>query len=174
MNTEVRYNDVKQKNGQVTIRLRFYAEKNTDDKFNSDVYLPIYVKALKPTKAEIKKYGAFADYESDGVSEFCRINLTKWKVLGAPKESLKYVKCLIGKTLWCYFNGAECSWKFYDPDGDVDEKNAELYVIKAKVNDAIIEKLGMLEEGKLYEPHCDSKKNYGDESVHAVYDDLKC
>ena len=171
MNKEVRYDDVKQKNGQVTIRLRFLAKNNTDDEFSSDVYIPVYVKALKPTKAEIKKYGTFEDGEDEtGVSEFCRLNLTKWKMIGAPKEALKYVKKLIGKTLWCYYNGAESSWKFFDPDGDVDAKNAGLYVIKGKINDKIIDELYELEYGKRYEPHCDSHGNYGDAKVHAVYD----
>lgn len=165
MNKEVRYDDVKRKNGQVTIRLRF-----TDDEFN-DAYIPVYVKALKPTKAEIKKYGTIEDDEDKtGVSEFCRLNLTKWKMVGAPKEALKHVEKLIGKVLWCYYNGAECSWKFFDPDGDVDSKNAKLYVIKTKVNDSTLEKLYELGEGICYEPYCDAKKNYGDERVHAVYD----
>ena len=171
MNKEVRYDDVKQKNGQVTIRLRFLAKNNTDDEFSSDVYIPVYVKALKPTKAEIKKYGTFEDGEDEtGVSEFCRLNLTKWKMIGAPKEALKYVKKLFGKTLWCYYNGAESSWKFFDPDGDVDAKNAGLYAIKGKINDKIIDELYELEYGKSYEPHCDSHGNYGDAKVHAVYD----
>lgn len=171
MNKEVRYDDVKQKNGQVTIRLRFFAENNTDDEFNSDAYIPVYVKALKPTKAEIKKYGTIEDDEEmTGVSEFCRLNLTKWKIVGAPKEALKYVKKLIGKTLWCYYNGAECSWKFFDPDGYVDAKNAGLYIIKSKINDQIIDELYELELGKCYEPHCDAHGNYGDAEVHAVYD----
>lgn len=169
MNKEVRYDDVKQKNGQVTIRLRFFAANNTDSEFSSGAYIPIYVKALKPTEAEIKKYGTNDEGET-GVSEFCRLNLTKWKMVGAPKEALKYVKKLIGKVLWCYYNGAECSWKFFDPDGDVDSKNAELYVIKTKVNDSILKKLYELGEGICYEPHCDAKENYGDERVHAVYD----
>lgn len=165
MNKEVRYDDVKQKNGQVTIRLRFF-EKN-----NGDAYIPVYVKALKPTKAEIKKYGTIKDDENEtGVSEFCRLNLTKWKMVGAPKEAIKYVKNLIGKVLWCYYNGAECSWKFFDPDGGVDSKNAKLYVIKTKMNDSTLEKLDELGEGVCYEPHCDAKENYGDERVHAVYD----
>ena len=174
MNKEVRYDDVKQKNGQVTIRLRFFAENNVDDEFCCDAYIPIYVKALKPTKAEIKTYGTFEDDEDmTGVSEFCRLNLTKWKMVGAPKEALKYVKKLVGKTLWCYYNGAECSWKFFDPDGDLDDKNAELYVIKTKVNDNVLDKLYELSEGICYEPHCDSKHNYGDEDVHAVYDFMR-
>lgn len=171
MNKEVRYDDVKQKNGQVTIRLRFFVENNVDDEFHSDAYIPVYVKALKPTKAEIKKYGTIEDDEDEtGVSEFCRLNLTKWKMVGAPKEALKYVKKLIGKTLWCYYNGAERSWKFFDPDGDVDTKNAGLYVIKSKINDKIIDELYELELDKCYEPHCDSHENYGDVNVHAVYD----
>ena len=171
MNKEVRYDDVKQKNGQVTIRLRFFAKNNTDDEFNSDVYIPVYVKPLKPTKAEIKKYGTFDDDEDEtGVSEFCRLNLTKWKMIGAPKEALKYVKKLIGKTLWCYYNGAERSWKFFDSDGDVDAKNAGLYIIENKINDRIIDELYELELDKCYEPHCDAHGNYGDVNVHAVYD----
>ena len=170
MNKEVRYDDVKQKNGQVTIRLRFFVENNTDDEFNNDAYIPIYVKALKPTKAEIKKYGTFEDDEDmTGVSEFCRLNLTKWKMVGAPKEALKYVKKLIGKTLWSYYNGAECAWKFFDADGGVDYKNSGLHVIKTKVNDSILEKLYELSKGTCYEPHCDSNQNYGDVNVHAVY-----
>ena len=171
MNKEVRYDDVKQKNGQVTIRLRFSAENNVDDDYCSDAYIPVYVKPLKPTKAEIKKYGTFeADEDETCVSEFCRLNLTKWKMVGAPKEALKYVKKLIGKTLWCYYNSAERSWKFFDPDGDVDAKNAGLYVIKSKINDKIIDELYELEYGESYEPHCDAHGNYGDVNVHAVYD----
>ena len=168
MNKEVRYDDVKQKNGQVTILLRFSAENNVDDDYCSDVYIPVYVKPLKPTKAEIKKYGA--DEDETGVSEFCRLNLTKWKMIGAPKEALKYVKKLIGKTLWCYYNGAERAWKFFDPDGDIDAKNAGLCIIKNKINDRIIDELYELEYGESYEPHCDSHGNYGDVNVHAVYD----
>ena len=124
MNKEVRYDDVKQKNGQVMIRLRFF-EKN-----NGDAYIPVYVKALKPTKAEIKKYGTIEDDEDEtGVSEFCRLNLTKWKIIGAPKEVLKYVKNLIGKTLWCYYNGAECSWKFFDPDAKKNYGDEEVHAV---------------------------------------------
>ena len=171
MNKEVRYDDVKQKNGQVTIRLRFFVENNVDNEFGSDAYIPVYVKSLKPTKAEIKKYGTFEDDEDEtGVSEFCRLNLTKWKMIGAPKEALKYVKKLIGKTLWCYYNGAECSWKFFDPDGDIDVKNAGLYIIEGEINDKNIDKLYELELGKCYEPYCDARGNYGDVNVHAVYD----
>ena len=155
MNKEVRYDDVKQNNGQVTIRLLF------DCRNYGGAYIPIYVKALKPTKSEINDYGS--------VDEFCRLNLTKWKMLGAPAEVLEHVEHLIGKTLWCYYNGAECSWKFFDPDGCIDKENKGLDVLKCDIRGADLDKLHKL-KGAYYEPHCDSNQNYGDVNVHAVYD----
>lgn len=156
MNKNVRYTDVKRADGIVTICLRFYAANNVDGDFADSIMIPVNVKALPMTPAEIKKMG--------GLSKLCRLNTTKWEVVGAPKIAQKYVKHLYGQSILAYYNGSEQAWKFANPDDDPN------YVITAKVNDNIVDHLYDECEGICYEPHCDARGNYGNPKEHAVYD----
>lgn len=158
MNTNTRFDEIKRPDGTTTIRLRFSSRE-------CEVVLPIDVKPITPTAAEVKKYG--------GIKEFCRCDITKWEVVGAPKISLKYVNRLIGKTIWTYFNGYERNWKFQDPDGCIDAKNARLYIIPSKLTDTFIDRLDIYLEDNdddFYAPHNDALCIYGNSDVHAVYD----
>ena len=156
MNKNVRYNDIKRADGTVTIALRFYgADIDSDDNWDyvDSFLIPVYVKALPITTAEIR--------DMDGLSELCRLNETKWEIVGAPKIAQKYIKHLVGQSIWAYYNGNECCWKFMDPcESSVD----------ALITDKIADRLYEECMGVCYEPHCDIRGNFGNPKVHAVYD----
>ena len=59
----------------------------------------------------------------------------------------------------------ECAWKSEDEGIECDTSKITKDKLEAELN-------ALAEEKGTYVPHCDADGNYGDESVHAVYDEL--
>ena len=131
------------------IRVRFYCN-------HDDCYAPIFVKPIKMTELDIAKFG--------GLDEVCRLNLTLFKFIGCKDQYKKYLSNAIDKTVALYYNGSECAWKFFDGDAD-----KSIYFIKGKIPQKIYDCMDS-DTTIVYEPHNDHNDNYGDESIHAVYD----
>ena len=121
--------------------------------YDNAEYICVLAKPMPLTKSEIDIYS---------LEEVLRLNLTKFELKNIPGTEKLYGK-IEGDWLM-YFNGAECAWKFYEEvlaidDDDLTDKQIQL----------------LADEEPWFEPHNDGAGNYGDWSVHAVYDlaDLK-
>lgn len=116
-------------------------------------YVCVMAKPMPLTKSEIDSYS---------LEEVLRLNLTKFALKNVPGTEKLYGK--IDSKSIMYYNGAECAWKFYDDPISIGD---------FELSEAKCEKLA--DEEPWFEPHNDGAGNYGDWSVHAVYDlaDLK-
>ena len=116
-------------------------------------YVCVMAKPMPLTKSEIDSYS---------LEEVLRLNLTKFELKNIPGTEKLYGK--IEGDWFMYFNGAECAWKFYEDVLTIDDDD---------LTDKQIQQLA--DEEPWFEPHNDGAGNYGDWSVHAVYDlaDLK-
>lgn len=121
--------------------------------YDNAEYICVLAKPMPLTKSEIDIYS---------LEEVLRLNLTKFELKNIPGTEKLYGK--IEGDWFMYFNGAECAWKFYEEvlaidDDDLTDKQIQL----------------LADEEPWFEPHNDGAGNYGDWSVHAVYDlaDLK-
>ena len=150
------YKDAKKdKNGYVKIMVRFYSnDKRLEDlDLFGDVYACVLAKPVKLTKEDLAR----------GTDEAKRVNLTRWKFKDIPSVKKKIGK--VAGTYLCYWNGSECAWKSDDEGIECDTSGITEDKLEAELN-------ALAEEKGTYAPHCDSEGNYGDESVHAVYDEL--
>ena len=121
--------------------------------YDNAEYICVLAKPMPLTKSEIDIYS---------LEEVLRLNLTKFELKNIPGTEKLYGK-IEGDWLM-YFNGAECAWKFYEEVLSIDDDD---------LTDEQIQQLA--DEKPWFEPHNDGAGNYGDWSVHAVYDlaDLK-
>ena len=121
--------------------------------YDNAEYICVLAKPMPLTKSEIDIYS---------LEEVLRLNLTKFELKNIPGTEKLYGK--IEGDWFMYFNGAECAWKFYEEVLDIDDDD---------LTDKQIQQLA--DEEPWFEPHNDGAGNYGDWSVHAVYDlaDLK-
>lgn len=139
--------------GYVKIRVRLYSNDKRFE-YGGDVYACVLAKPI-PLPSNI--------IDDFSLNEIKRLNLTLWRF-----EDIPNVKAEIGSVAGiylCYFNGAERAWKPNDESIDCDTTG-----IADDELDSTLEFLA--NETPTYEPHNDSVGNYGDESVHAVYDKL--
>ena len=118
-----------------------------------DVYACVLAKPVKLTKDDL----------ACGTDEAKRVNMTRWKFKDIPSVKKKIGK--VAGTYLCYWNGRECAWKSDDDGIECDTSGITEDKLEAELN-------ALAEEEGTYAPHCDSEGNYGDESVHAVYDEL--
>ena len=121
--------------------------------YDNAEYICVLAKPMPLTKSEIDSYS---------LEEVLRLNLTKFELKNVPGTEVLYGK--IEGDWFMYFNGAECAWKFYEDVLTIDDDD---------LTDKQIQQLA--DEEPWFEPHNDGAGNYGDWSVHAVYDlaDLK-
>ena len=121
--------------------------------YDNAEYICVLAKPVPLTKSEIDSYS---------LEEVLRLNLTKFALKNVPGTEKLYSK--IDGDWFMYFNGAECAWKFYEEVLAIDDED---------LTDKQIQQLA--DEKPWFEPHNDGAGNYGDWSVHAVYDlaDLK-
>ena len=121
--------------------------------YDNAEYICVMAKPMPLTKSEIDSYS---------LEEVLRLNLTKFALKNVPGTEVLYGK--IEGDWFMYFNGAECAWKFYEDVLTIDDDD---------LTDKQIQQLA--DEEPWFEPHNDGAGNYGDWSVHAVYDlaDLK-
>ena len=111
-------------------------------------YICVLAKPMPLTEDELNEYGH---------DEVCSLNLTKFELKNLPGTKKLYGD--VSGEFIMYFNGAECAWKFYDDYLSLDDED---------LTDEQIQQLA--DEEPWFEPHNDEAGNYGDESVHAVYD----
>ena len=148
-NFEHKFADAKKdKNGYTKIRIRLY---------DNAEYICVLAKPVPLTDPDVKK-----EIECIGADEAKRINFTVFTLKNIPGTEKLYGK--IDGDWFMYFNGAECAWKFYEEVLAIDDDD---------LTDKQIQQLA--DEEPWFEPHNDGAGNYGDWSVHAVYDlaDLK-
>ena len=116
--------------------------------YDNAEYICVLAKPMPLTKSEIDRYS---------LEEVLRLNLTKFELKNIPGTEVLYGK--IEGDWFMYFNGAECAWKFYEEVLTIDDDD---------LTDKQIQQLA--DEKPWFEPHNDGAGNYGDWSVHAVYD----
>ena len=148
-NFEHKFADCKKdKNGYTKIRIRLY---------DNAEYICVMAKPVPLTDPDVKKV-----IDRIGADEAKRINFTVFTLKNVPGTEKLYGK--IDGDWFMYFNGAECAWKFYEEVLAIDDED---------LTDEQIQQLA--DEKPWFEPHNDEAGNYGDWSVHAVYDlaDLK-
>lgn len=152
-NYEVRYDDVKNPDGTVKIKVRFYY----------DGYAAVIAKPIPISLEDIEGVGSDEGNVELDKSECCYLNLTKWKIVDVPGHFSKVAKHLIGTELWLYYNGCERAWKFFDDDDD-------MYLDDVNTTREYLDLLYDESRNGCYEPHADDDGNFGDETMHAVYD----
>lgn len=157
---------------EVVLRVRFYPLKQEGVEFPDGVYTPIVAVPIKLTEKEIDKYGGYEIgtdcTRREKINEIKRINLTKWKISNDPFGINEIANVKTNNILWLYYNGNECAWKFF-LEPEITGKGYIEYLTKKQ--DKFINRISRY--CNYYFPHCDRFRNFGDESVHAVYKDLK-
>lgn len=152
-NYEVRYDDVKSPDGTAKIKVRF-----------NDIYAAVVAKPIPISLEDIEGVGSDEGNVELDKSECCYLNLTKWKVVDVPGHFSKFASHLIGAEIWLYYNGCERSWKYFD---DSDET---MYLDDADMTEDDFNLLESESSIGCYEPHADRDGNFGDATMHAVYD----
>lgn len=143
-NYENKFTDCKKYNdGFTKIRIRLYGNAE---------YICVLAMPVPLTDPDVNQ-----TIDHVGVDEAKRINLTAFTLKNIPGTEDLYGE--IDGDWLMYFNGAERAWKFDDEHLSIDDED---------LTDEQIQQLA--DEEPWFEPHNDEAGNYGDESVHAVYD----